>query len=139
MAYASRAIRKGLAATEGATGDIARSQLGSLVERLTGAWFSQLEEKEADDFGLAFMKSRNYNPGDAVSALEKLATLDNDHSFLSSHPAPGKRAIRLKLQLEGRDISIEEKKQNLLKKFTAFTAQTYENFRGLLRWLAGFL
>ena len=137
LAYASKAIRKGIAATEGNAGEIARSQLGGLVELLTGAQFSQLEEKEADDYGLALMKSRNYNPEDAVSALEKLATLGNDHSFLASHPAPGRRAKRLKMQLAGKDTSIEEKKQNLLKGITAFAAKIYGKLKTLLRWLQG--
>jgi len=44
---------------------------------------------------------------DAVSALKKLATLGNNHSLLSSHPAPGERANRLQLQIEGKSLSRE--------------------------------
>ena len=44
---------------------------------------------------LAFLQNKGYDPAGAVSALRKLATLGNDHSFLSNHPAPGKRADRL--------------------------------------------
>ena len=41
MAYAGRAIRKGIASQENIAGDIARSSLGGLIERLVNAQFSQ--------------------------------------------------------------------------------------------------
>ncbi|MCI5141152.1 MAG: peptidase M48, partial [Candidatus Electrothrix sp. ATG1] len=104
MAYASSAVRKAIAATDSTAGEIARSELGGFVQILMGAQFSQLEEKEADDYGLAFMKENGYSPQAAVSALKKLATLGNKHSFLSSHPAPGKRAKRLQMQLDGKAV-----------------------------------
>ena len=67
------------------------------------AQFSQLEEKEADDYGLMFFKRERFEPQGAVSALRKIATLSKAHSFLSSHPDPDKRADKLQAQLEGRD------------------------------------
>jgi len=93
---------------------------GGLAESLTNTQFSQLEEKEADDYGLLFLKKKDFQPGDAVSALKKLAGLDKGHSFLSSHPAPDKRAERLRAQLEGRALSVEENKQNALSRLRAF-------------------
>lgn len=114
LAYAASAVRKALAAQEGMAADIARSQLGGLVQRLTTAQFSQLEEKVADDYGLSFLKSQGYAPEDAVSALNKLARLGSGHSFLSSHPDPALRAERIKLQIEGKALSIEETQDNLL-------------------------
>jgi putative metalloprotease len=104
-----------------------------------GAQFSQLEEKEADDYGLLFMENKGYDPQDAVSALKKLATLGNDHSFLSSHPAPGKRAERLMLQLEGKALSIEEQKQSLFDKFTNLLSVAYKKLQHIMHWLASFL
>ena len=122
LAYAASAVRKGLASQNNAAGDIARSLFGGLAETLMNAQFSQLEEKEADDYGLAFLKREKFEPDDAVSALKKIARLAQGHSFLSSHPDPDKRAERLLAQLEGRSLSIEENKQGIIAGFMAFIA-----------------
>lgn len=95
MAYAASALRKGIASQGNTAGAIAASQLGGFTEMLVNAQFSQQEEREADDYGATFLKQHAYGPEHAVSALRKLATLGNDHSFLASHPAPGDRADRL--------------------------------------------
>lgn len=120
LAYATSAVRKGIASQKNIAGEVARSLLGNLTESLMNAQFSQLEEKEADDYGLAFLKREKGNPPDAVSALKKIALLGKDHSFLSSHPDPEQRAGRLQAQIEGRALSIEEHRQNLLVKVKAF-------------------
>ena len=139
LAYAASAVRKGIASQNSTFGEIARSQLGGFAELLMGAQFSQLEEKEADDYGLSYLKRKGYDPKDAVSALRKLATLDNTHSFLSSHPAPGKRADRLALQLKGKALSVEDSQQNLLHKVTAYLERRfptlYEKLSDFLPWL----
>lgn len=101
LAYAGSALRKAIASQENEAGAIARSALGALAENLANAQFSQHEEREADDFGLEFLRSRKRDPLAAVSALHKLATLGGDHGFLSSHPAPKARAKRLQQQLAG--------------------------------------
>ncbi len=100
IALASSAVRKGLASQQNIIGDLARSYLGNFIQRFLNAQFSQEEEKAADDYALEFMQRRDYNPKMAVSSLQKLATLDNEHSFLSSHPAPQKRAERLRTRLQ---------------------------------------
>jgi putative metalloprotease len=120
LAYAASAVRKGVASQNNAAGEIARSVFGGFAESLMNAQFSQLEEKEADDYGLLFLKKKDFEPRDAVSALKKLAGLGKGHSFLSSHPDPDKRAERLQAQLEGRALSIEENKQNILSGLKAF-------------------
>ncbi len=125
VAYGASAIRKAVGSIDGVAGEIARSQLGGFVQRLTSAQFSQFEEKEADDYGLRFMKQKGYNPWDGVSALAKLARLGNNHTFLSSHPAPGKRAKRLKLQLEGKTTSIQEKKEGLVYRLKTIFLSAY--------------
>jgi len=99
LAYAGSALRKGIASQENLAGNIARSSIGGFAEKIVNAQFSQQEEREADDYGLGFMKKNDYQPESAISALRKLATLGNNHSFLSSHPAPGQRADRLQEQL----------------------------------------
>jgi metalloprotease len=116
LAYAASAVRKGIASQNSSAGNVALSLFGDLAQSLANAQFSQFEEKEADDYGLAFLKREKVRPEDAVSALTKLATLGKGHSFLSSHPDPDKRAERLQAQLEGRAVSIEESKRNLLSK-----------------------
>lgn len=126
LAYAASAVRKGIASQNNAAGDIAQSVLGGLAEDLMNAQFSQLEEKEADDYGLAFLRREKYRPGDAVSALKKLAGLGSGHSFLSSHPDPGARAERLQAQLEGRARSIEENKQSLISRTKTFLRDTLQ-------------
>ncbi|CCK78569.1 M48 family metallopeptidase [Desulfobacula toluolica] len=100
LAYAGRAIRKGIASQENIAGDIARSSFGGLIELLINAQFSQQEEREADDFGIAYLQEKGLNLQSAVSALKKIATLGNKHSFLSSHPAPEVRAKRLQNQID---------------------------------------
>ena len=107
MAYAGSALRKGLAAQNNIVGDLAASHLGGFVEKLLNAQFSQKEEREADDYGIAFLEKNGYEAVAAVSSLRKLATLGAGHSFLSSHPAPDVRADRL----EGKP-EVMEQEQN---------------------------
>jgi putative metalloprotease len=95
LAYAASALRKGIASQASTAGAIAASQLGGFTESLVNAQFSQQEEREADDYGVIFLRRQGHGKEHAVSALRKLATLGNDHSFLASHPAPGVRAGRL--------------------------------------------
>ena len=135
VAYGASAIRKAVGSIDGVAGEIARSQLGGFVQSLTSAQFSQYEEKEADDYGLSFMKLKGYNPWDSVAALKKLAGLGNNHSFLSSHPDPGKRAERLKLQLEGKAPSIQEKKEGLLDRLRTVASTVYNKILKLVAWL----
>lgn len=130
LAYAASAVRKGIASQNNAVGDIARSMFGGLAETLMNAQFSQFEEKEADDYGLGFLKKEKFEPQDAVSALKKIATLGKGHSFLSSHPDPDKRAERLKAQLEGRALSIDENKQAISPWLDSFL----EKIAILTRW-----
>jgi putative metalloprotease len=132
LAYAASAVRKGIASQDSTAGEVARSVLGGLAETLMNAQFSQLEEKEADDYGLLFLKKKDFEPKDAVSALKKLATLGKGHSFLSSHPDPDKRAERLQAQLEGRALSIDENKQNLIGRVKAFLHSSMEFIKKVL-------
>jgi putative metalloprotease len=89
LAYACRSVRKGAASINNEVGDIARSQVGGFAEKLLKAQFSQKEEREADDYGLAFLIDTGHESKSSFSVLRKLAALGNNHSFLSSHPATG--------------------------------------------------
>ena len=95
FAYAGSAVRKGIASQRNQAGEIANSNLGGFIENLLNAQYSQQEEREADDYGILFLKNGGHDVKYAVSALKKLSTLGNNHSFLSSHPAPEARAKRL--------------------------------------------
>ncbi|EMS78001.1 M48 family metallopeptidase [Desulfotignum phosphitoxidans] len=99
LAYAASAVRKGIASQENLAGDVARSFMGGLVQTLLNAQFSQAEEKDADDFGILFLKNHGFDINAAISALKKLDGLGNNHSFLSSHPDPAIRAERLQKQV----------------------------------------
>lgn len=99
VAYTTSAARQGVAVQGGVAGTIAASKLGGLVEKVVNAQFSQSEERGADDYGLQFMKKHGYRAERAVSALNKLADLGGNSSFLSSHPAPDRRAERIRRQL----------------------------------------
>ena len=73
LGYAASAVRKGVSSQNSAAGEVAQSFVGSFAESLMNAQFSQLEEKEADDYGLLFLKREKFSPPDAVSALRKIA------------------------------------------------------------------
>ncbi len=96
LAYAGSAVRKAIASQQNEAGQIARSIIGGLVEKLINAQFSQQEEREADDQGVLYLQGRGDDTGPAISALTKLAALGNRHSLLSSHPAPEARAQRMR-------------------------------------------
>ena len=125
LAYAASAVRKAVSSQNSAAGEVARSLVGGYAESLMNAQFSQLEEKEADDYGLVCLKREKYPTPDAVSALRKIAKLSKGHSFLSSHPDPEKRADRLQAQLEGKALSIEETQQSLISKIKALLERTF--------------
>lgn len=132
LAYAASAVRKVVSSQNSAAGEVARSVVGNFAESLMNAQFSQLEEKEADDYGLEFLKREKYSSPDAVSALQKIAKLSKGHSFLSSHPDPEKRARRLQAQLEGKELSIEDTQQSLISKIKALLEQNFPSVYRLL-------
>jgi len=97
MAYAAQAGRKAAASAGGTAGSLAQGALGGLAEKLVNAQFSQSEESEADEFGLAFLKLNNINPQAAVTGLEKLG--GGKSSMFSSHPGSKERAESIKKQI----------------------------------------
>ncbi len=137
LAYAGQAVRKGVASQHSVAGDIARSSLGGLAETLLNAQFSQQEEREADDYGLQFLQQKGYQPDKAISALNKLATLGNNHSFLSSHPAPGVRAERLEKRLNAPGQPESDLRQQGSAAITLLLG-LWEKIKGLLALLMGF-
>ncbi len=130
MAYAASSLRKAIASQENAAGQIAGGALGGFVQVLASAQFSQQEEQAADDFGVAFLKLNRFSDqwavNTAASALEKLATASNSHSMLSSHPAPEKRAKRVR-SAQG------EQETSLIDTLTAKGQDLYEQMENKVR------
>lgn len=86
------AALQGASAASGTVGQLADSQLGSLLESFANAQFSQKDEKASDFYSLKLMQSKKLNTQAAVTALEKLAALGDSSSVMSSHPSSKKRA-----------------------------------------------
>lgn len=93
VAYSASAVRKGVSAIGGVTGQVAQSAIGGLSEQIVTSQFSQKEERQADDYGLTFLQKHGYSPHAAVSGLKKLGT--EGGGLLSSHPNPQDRAARI--------------------------------------------
>jgi len=95
-AYLASAGRKAASSSKGAVGTLSSSELGALGEALVKSQFSQSQETESDEYGVAFLKKHHLDPKAMESALRKLATLSSKKGgldgMLSSHPDPGKRA-----------------------------------------------
>ena len=91
-AYLTRAARQGAAATGGAAGQIAESDLGGFAEEVVNAQFSQKEESEADVYGYHFMVRHRFDPAAMVSLFKKLPS---GGGLMSSHPASPDRAAKI--------------------------------------------
>lgn len=102
LAYATSAARKGAAGSgNSVASSLSESELGGFAEAVVNAQFSQSQESDADGYSVGFLKRHNYNVQGGPAALRKLADLyGNDSSLLSSHPAPGDRAVKLEKQIQ---------------------------------------
>ncbi len=96
-AYMASAARKAASSSKGALGAIADSDLGSLAEAVLNAQYSQSQETESDDYGLAFMKKHKYDAKAMESAFRKLGS--GGGGMLSSHPNSQQRADRMRDKL----------------------------------------
>ncbi|MDR2240296.1 MAG: M48 family metallopeptidase [Zoogloeaceae bacterium] len=101
MALTTGGLRDAVAATGSKAAALTDSQLGELFQKVILAQHSQSNENEADDYAMAFLKNKKYDPKAAVSALEKLDKLSGggSASWLSTHPAPAERAQRMRSQI----------------------------------------
>jgi metalloprotease len=98
-AYLTRAARQGAAATGGAAGQIAESDLGGFAEEVVNAQFSQKEESEADVYGYHFMVRHRFDPTAMVSLFRKLPS---GGGLMSSHPASPERAAKIQSLIDKR-------------------------------------
>jgi metalloprotease len=96
-AYLASAGRKAAASSKGALGALADSDLGGLTESVLNAQYSQSNETESDDYGLAFMKKHKYDAKSMESAFRKLGS--GGGGMLSSHPNSQERANRMRDKL----------------------------------------
>ena len=139
LAYATSALRKGLASQDNQVGQIASSVVGSFAEQLTHAQFSQHEERQADIYGAAFLQTEGYQISSAVSALNKLAELARHHTFLSSHPDPEARA---KMLLQGDEDEGEAQDSlfgKLVEEVKGLLVSLLYMIRSLFNWLLSLL
>ena len=101
MAMTTGGLRDAIAASGADNAQLADSELAALFEKVVLAQHSQSNENEADDYAMAFMKKKKYEPMACVTALEKLDAMSGgrDSDWLSTHPAPKERAARMRSQL----------------------------------------
>ncbi len=77
------------------------------------AGYSREAEREADTFGVEYMKRAGYNPNGAVSMFETLARLGSSQqgvfeNMLSSHPETQERIANAKKQIAGMKLTGKE-------------------------------
>jgi len=99
MAYLVSGLRKGAVAQGGLTGSIANGVIGKLTSDLVNAKFSRHEEREADKYGVTFLKINGLSKKVAVASLQKLES--SDSNLLSSHPSSKDRIEEIKERVKG--------------------------------------
>ncbi len=103
-ALRTKAAKGALGSAGGTVGQLANSELGDLFSKVIAAQHSQGNEKEADDYAMAFMKGKGWPGMAAVTALDKLAAMDGGSgksSWTGTHPSPKERSKRMRAALGG--------------------------------------
>jgi metalloprotease len=103
-ALRASAAQKAASGVGGGVGKLASGELGSIFKKVVTSQHSQANEKEADDYAMAFMKAKSYPPMACVTALDKLAAMDGGGGGVSlpwtqTHPSPKERSKRMRSQL----------------------------------------
>ncbi|MCL2898805.1 metalloprotease LoiP [Brenneria tiliae] len=98
LAYAATAARTAISSTGGVAASLSQSQLADLGEKLVNAQFSQVQEKQADDYSFELLKKRGIKTEGLATSFEKLAKLDAGHqsSMFDSHPPSEERAKHIR-------------------------------------------
>jgi len=100
LATMTRAGRDYASRVGGEGGALAQGQVGAIAESVLNAKFSQSEESEADEYGLAFMRRQGADPLGCVTIMEKFAQLGSrGGGFFDSHPDPKARADALRREI----------------------------------------
>lgn len=90
-------------------GDISilQSTVGTAVQAIANAQYSQSQEQQADEFGLELL---NDTYGHVAGATDFFARLSQEKrsglAFLSSHPAPKKRVREIKQLIQAKDYEM---------------------------------
>lgn len=104
-AYATTMARDAITAYGGSkAAELSQSQLGDLTENLINSQFSQVQEKEADNYSFDLLKSKKLNTVALATAFDKLASGGRNSNIFSSHPDAASRAqnIRDRIAAEGK-------------------------------------
>lgn len=102
------AARDAISSAGGVAATLSDSQLGDLGQALSGAKFSQKQEKEADDAGYDFLVVNGKNPWGMVLAFEKFLQMEEKEGkkssyidrMFSSHPDTVDRIKRMTKRAE---------------------------------------
>lgn len=116
-ALLTSALRDGVASTGGTAATLSDSQLGDLGEALSQSTYSQKQERDADDYGFEFLKSKDKNPWAMVYSFEKLKSMSESpeksskmSQLFSTHPDLDVRIQRMKERAESQNILQPENK-----------------------------
>lgn len=101
-AYLRAAARSAASSAGGTLAKLSDSQLGDIAEAVAGAQFSQKQETEADEYGVAFCVENGLDPYAMSRSLEKLLKLSEGaqgqsalaQKIFSDHPDNAKRVER---------------------------------------------
>ena len=97
------ALKDAVASAGGVAAALTESQLGTLGEALINSKYSQKQEKEADDCGYDFLRSKGKNPWGMVMAFEKFQKMEGEagakssyfDKMFSSHPETAARIKKM--------------------------------------------
>ena len=83
---------------------LSRTEIGDIGEKFINAQFSQKQETAADDYSFDLHIKQKRNPAPIAAAFDKLAAKSGSSDALgdimSSHPAPKKRADRVRSKID---------------------------------------
>ncbi len=86
VALGTSALRDLGASQDGLVGTISKSVIGDLVEAIPTSQFSQMEERQADDYGYDFLKSHGLNPLAMALSFEKLKQMEQQAGGRATGP-----------------------------------------------------
>ncbi len=97
--FGGAALSEALSSQPAATKDLWMSVYGVGAQYGAILPYSRMQESEADHLGLIFMAMAGYDPRDAVTFWQRMATKSGGQAppeFLSTHPADAKRIENIK-------------------------------------------
>jgi predicted Zn-dependent protease len=87
-------------------GCVAASQMAALVGQLINMKYGRDDELESDWLGVCFMNDSGYDPQQMITVMQVLDSLSQSQrppEFLSTHPDPGNRIIRIQQDIQNID------------------------------------